>query len=289
MQTTHPAAAHVGATPPVMGAERSVVSWGAVLAGAVIAAAMSAMLLAGASGLGFMSISPWQNEGASATAITIGAVVWLLITQIIVYGIAGYVTGRLRTRWTDTAADEVYFRDTAHGFLVWAVSVIVTLALLGSAVSSIVSGTAKTGAALAGGAAATVASTDAPEGMSLDYFTDTLLRAEQPAGVERQGDTRREVGTILVRSAINGEVAPEDETYLVRVVADYADVDEAAARQRLDQVWAQVEEFEQGAREAADDARKAAAAFSLWAFISLLLGAFIASFAATIGGRARDR
>ncbi|MGS0894128.1 hypothetical protein ACVBGC_16565 [Burkholderia stagnalis] len=289
--------------PPVHstgGAESSLsaVSWGAILAGAIIAVAISAALVTGGTGLGFLSMSPWRNEGASGTALAIGSIVWLFVTQIIAYGIAGYIAGRLRTKWTDAARDEIYFRDTAHGFLVWALSALVGLVLLGSALASAASGTAKAGAALVGagaGAATAVAGQTAragSDGFSLDYFTDTLLRPNDPAAAGNPADLRQEVSRILTRSVVNGKLSDADQTYLVKLIAQRAGIDEDAARQRLTQVEAQAaqlaRETEQKAREAADTARKALATFSLWAFASMLMGAFVASFGATIGGRARD-
>src|SRR5690606_10060419 len=121
----------------------------AVIAGAVIAAALSAMLITGGTGLGFLAVSPWQNDGASGTAIGVGTIVWLFVTQVIAYAVAGYVAGRLRTKWSDARGDEIYFRDTAHGFLVWALSFVVALALLGSTAASVISGTAQAGASMA--------------------------------------------------------------------------------------------------------------------------------------------
>jgi len=298
MQNNQTAASYA---PSLPGAEpgRSAVSWSAVFAGAVIAAAVSAMLLTGGTGLGFLSMSPWRHEGASGSALAAGSIAWLFATQIIAYGIAGYVAGRLRTRWTDAATDEIYFRDTAHGFLVWALSAVFGVVLLGSTIASVVSGTAKAGAALAGagaGAAAAVTGQAAQAGadrLSLGYFTDTLLRPSDPATAGSQGDARQEASRILARSLANGELSEEDQAYLVRLVAQRAGVDETTARQRLSQVEERAkqaaQQAEQQAREAADAARKAAAAFSLWAFASLLAGAFVASFCATIGGRARDR
>ncbi|OZI38117.1 hypothetical protein CAL29_07175 [Bordetella genomosp. 10] len=299
MQNTQPVTPvyshHVGGTE----AARSAVSWGAVIAGAVIAAAVSAMLVTGGTGLGFLSMSPWRDDGASGSALAIGSIIWLFVTQIIAYGVAGYVAGRLRTKWTDAARDEIYFRDTAHGFLVWALSAVVGLVLLGSTLASVVSGTAKAGAALAGagaGAVTAVAGQAAQAGadhVSLDYFTDTLLRPNDPSASPGQGDARREVSRILTRSIATGQLSDADQAYLVKLVAQRAGVDEATAQQRLVQVQEQTkqaaQQAEQKAREASDAARKAAAAFSLWAFASLLIGAFVASFAATIGGRARDR
>jgi hypothetical protein len=287
---------------------RSAVAWGAIIAGAVIAAALSAMLVSAGTGLGFLAISPWQQDGASAKTLAIGTIVWLLITQIIAYGIAGYVTGRLRTKWTDAAVDEVHFRDTAHGFLVWALSAVIWFVLVGSSAMSAISGTAKVGAtavgAASGGAVAAAGSAMSGQGgqsgqgsgMSMDYFTDTLLRPADPTQAQagaNPADTRAEITRILTRSAANGQMSDTDRDYLTKLVAQRTGVDQATAQQRITQVTDQAkqaaQQAEQKAREAADQARKAAALLSLWVFASLLIGAFICSWFATVGGRARDR
>jgi hypothetical protein len=277
---------------------RSAVRWGAVIAGAVIAAAVSAMLVTAGTGLGFLSISPWRNEGASASALAIGSVIWLLITQIIAYGVAGYITGRLRTTWTDATSDEIYFRDTAHGFLVWALSAVISVIVLSSAAASVVSGTAKAGATLAGAGAGTAAAMvgeatgGGAGGSPLDYFADMLLRPNTPSTASST-DVRAEVSRILTRGVATGKVSDADQAYLARLVAQQTGLDEATAKHRLTQVDDQArqaaQQAEQKTREAADAARKALAGFSLWAFVSLLVGAFVASFSATIGGRARER
>ena len=285
----------VGGTEPM----RSAVSWGAVLAGAAIAAALSAMLITGGTGLGFLAVSPWQSEGASGSAIAAGTIVWLLFTQVVAYGVAGYVAGRLRTRWTDAAVDEIFFRDTAHGFLVWAVSALIALALLGSAVASVVSGAAKASTELIGSSvgAATALTGQAANGESpeaaLDYFTDALLRPDEPEPAQQSGDARSEVSRILANGLLHGGVPDEDREYLVGLIAQRTGMDKEAAEQRIAQVTERAtkaaQDAEDAAREAADSAREAAMAFSLWAFASLLIGAFVASYAATIGGRARDK
>ena len=285
-------------TPAIAESSHSALSWGAVIGGAVIAAALTVTLLVGGTGLGFMVVSPWSNDGASGATLAIGTIVWLFATQIIAYGIAGYVTGRLRTNWTGVHGDEVHFRDTAHGFLVWAVSVVVSVFLLGSGVASLVSGTAQAGANLAGagvGAASAVvgqAGKDQAQGPGLAYFTDTLLRPSDLANAPAQNaNPEREVSRILARSLKEGQVSDQDQDYLLRLVADRTGLTPEQAKERLDSVQKQAKEaaekLEQQAREAADTARKAAAAFALWAFASLLVGAFVASLAATIGGRAR--
>ncbi|WP_050814895.1 hypothetical protein [Achromobacter arsenitoxydans] len=276
----------------------SAVSWAAVFAGAVIAAALSLALLAGGTGLGFLSVSPWGDEGMSAPAVGIGIIGWMLFTQIVAYGIGGYVAGRLRTKWVDVHSDEVYFRDTAHGFLVWALSAVVSAALLGSAIASVASGAARAGAAMAG-TAGTVATAAAAAGASgggldqvTDYFTDTLMRSERPDASGDPDTARGEVGRIVAMSLTRGEMTPEDRDYVIKVVAAQTGLEPAVAQRRVEQAIANAkkaaEDAKVKAKQAADAARKAAAAFALWGFASMLIGAFVASLAATWGGRRRD-
>ncbi|CAB3910715.1 hypothetical protein LMG26788_04774 [Achromobacter pulmonis] len=276
----------------------SAVSWAAVFAGAVIAAALSLALLAGGSGLGLLSVSPWGDEGLSAPAVGIGIIAWMLFTQIVAYGIGGYVAGRLRTKWVDAHIDEVYFRDTAHGFLVWALSAVVSAALLGSALATLASGAAKAGASVAAGAgAAMTATATAAAGaggadQARDYFTDALLRAERPEAGGDRAAARAEVGRIVAMSLARGEMAAADRDYVAKVVAAQAGIDPAAAQQRVDQTLQKarqaVEDAKREARAAADLARKATATLALWGFASMLIGAFVASLCATWGGRRRD-
>ena len=301
----------------------SAVSWGAVIGGAFVAAALSLILVALGSGLGLLSVSPWEGLGASAKTIGIATAVWLALMQLISASVGGYVAGRLRTKWVDVHSDEVFFRDTAHGFLVWAVGLVMTAAFLTSAASSLVSGGAKVGAAaLAAGAggAATAAATQPVAGASPNaadpsaYFVDRLLRSDRPAadagapaasgtaatptgtalasdGNARQTDAsvRAELGRIFTIGFRNGELSPPDRDYVAQVVAARTGMSQADAQKRVDEVAAQAKAAADDARAAADAARKASAYFSLWIFISLLIGAFVASYSATIGGRLRDR
>ena len=103
-------------------AHSSAVSWGAIMAGAA-AAALSLILLILGTGLGLSSVSPWSHDGISATTFGVSTIVWLALTQLLASGMGGYLAGRLRTKWVETHTDEVYFRDTAHGFLAWAIAI----------------------------------------------------------------------------------------------------------------------------------------------------------------------
>jgi hypothetical protein len=73
-------------------------------------------------------------------------VLWLIVMQIISSSMGGYLAGRLRTKWANIHTDEVYFRDTAHGFLAWAVALVITAAFLASAATSMVGSAAPSSA-----------------------------------------------------------------------------------------------------------------------------------------------
>jgi hypothetical protein len=255
----------------------SAVSWAAVIAGAFVAAALSLSLLALGAGLGLSSMSPWSNVGASASTVSKAAIVWLILVQIIASALGGYLAGRLRTKWVNVHTDEVYFRDTAHGFLVWAVGLVMAAAFLASAATSLVGGPAITGdPGTALGARGEGRTSDPNE-----YFVDSLFRADHPAPDRNDAPMRTEVELILANAIRQRGVPAADKTYLAQLVAARTGISQAEAEKRVSDVFAE-------ARQAADTARKAVAHALYWIFLSLLIGAFCASFAATLGGRQRD-
>src|SRR5580693_3836426 len=157
------------------------VSWPAVIGGAFVSASLALILLSLGTGLGFSSISPWSNMSVAASTIGKAAIAWLIITQIIASAMGGYLAGRLRTKWVNVHTDEVYFRDTAHGFLVWALGLVVTAAFLASAATSIAGGAAQRNAAGVG-AAGTGESVLNPNA----YLVDMLFRSNgAPAANDR--------------------------------------------------------------------------------------------------------
>ena len=273
------------------------VSWGAIFAGAAAAAALSLILVLLGFGLGFSAVSPWANEGVSAKGLGISTIVWLAATQIVASGLGGYIAGRLRVKWAYMHGDEVYFRDTAHGFLAWCVATLVTATLVVGSVSSIVSGGVQAGASVVGGAAsaATQAAGTAVGNTDSDqygYFVDSLFRDDRPAAISDDA-VHGTVTRIFVRSLSNdGQLAAEDRTYLAQLVAQRTNLTQADAERRVDEVYARtqkaVADAKLAAQQAADTAAKVAAWTSLWMFIALLIGAFFASLAATFGGRRRD-
>ena len=121
-------------------AEDSAINWTAVAAGAFAAAALTLILMAFGAGMGFSAVSPWANSGVSATTFSVGTGLYLIVTAMLSSTVGGYLAGRLRTRWSAVQTDEVFFRDTAHGFMAWACATVLSAALLGAAGTAIVSG-----------------------------------------------------------------------------------------------------------------------------------------------------
>ncbi|MGJ7506023.1 hypothetical protein [Variovorax sp. GT1P44] len=305
------------------------VSWGAIFAGAAGAAALSLVLLLLGTGLGLSAASPWASRGASAAALGFASILWLSFTQIAASGMGGYLAGRLRTKWAGAHTDEVYFRDTAHGFLAWAVATLLSAALLASAVGSIVGAGAQAGATAAGGAATAAAGTAAgaagaagasasdSSGGPVGYFIDSLFRRDAGAATgspapndgtaaaapgapadtsgtpERSNAaTTAEVSRIFMNGIRTGALPAADTTYVARVVAQRTGMSQQDAEKRVNDTYAKAQaalnDAKTKAQEAADAARKASAYASLWLVVSMLIGAFVASFAATYGGRRRD-
>lgn len=275
------------------------VTWSAVIAGAAAAAALSYILVILGFGLGLSSVSPWAGSGIGVAAFGIATILWLTFTQIAASAIGGYLAGRLRVKWVNVHTDEVYFRDTAHGFLSWAVASLVVAAFLASAISGVLkTGADVAGTALAGagtGVGAVVAHTDEAKDPS-GYFVDSLFRVD-PAAAPITPDaniaaTRIEAGRIFAEDMVAGTLKPEDKQYLGQVVAKHTGLTQPEAEQRVDRVFSElkqtIETAKTKAKEVADQTRKASAAAALWMFISLLFGAFTGSLSATIGGRHRD-
>ena len=268
------------------------VTWSAVIAGGIATAATALILLILGSGLGLTAVSPWANSGIAATTLGVSAIIWLIVTQWISAGLGGYLTGRLRTKWVHVHTHEVFFRDTAHGFLAWALATVVTAALLTSTISSLVSGaTTATTTVLSGAAQGAAQGTVQSSGFAADptgYLVDVLFRTDKPAATGNSADTRAESGRILAKAFAEGDIASADKARLAQLVAAQTGLSQADAEKRVDDVIAQAKATAAKVKEAADTARKATATLALFSFLSLLIGAFISSAAAALGGQDRD-
>ena len=245
-------------------APSSGVSWSAVIGGAFVAAAFYLILLALGAGLGLSAVSPWSNVGLSRSTVGTAAIIWLIVIEIVASALGGYLTGRLRTKWAQVHTDEVYFRDTANGFLAWAVALVISVSFLATGAASMVGSAAQLGEAAGG----------------LDpnaYFVDTLLRGS----ANKSPAIEAEAAGILAHGLAQNEMPAADQAYLARLTAAQTGITMPDAEKRVSDVVTE-------ARAAEDETRKVTSHLLLWLFLAMAMGAFSASYAATIGGRQRD-
>ncbi|WP_333913282.1 MULTISPECIES: hypothetical protein [unclassified Bradyrhizobium] len=258
-------------------------SWPSIVAGAVVACALTLVLLVFGTGLGLTMVSPWSGSGVSATTFKITTGLYLIVIAMLASSIGGYIAGRLRSSWTDVHRDEVYFRDTAHGFIAWALATVLGATALAIPATSLIGGSA-VGASQG---AANAAQTNGP----MDGYVDTLLRSDPaatgptgaaPGGTTNATDSRGEMVRLFTRSFRNGgDLKGSDREYAAKVVASRTGMSQADADKRVNDVVTQV-------KADADAARKATASLAFWLTAAMLLGAFCASLAATEGGGLRD-
>ncbi len=248
------------------------VSWPAIFAGAVVSCALTLVLLTLGVALGATSVSPWSGSGVSATTFKLATGIYLIVIAMISSSIGGYIAGRLRTRWTGVHSDEVYFRDTAHGFITWAFASVLGAVLLATPAASVMGGAAS------GATQGAVTAASGP----MDGYVDSLLRSDTPQANTNPADSRGELTRLLGTSFKAGsDMKPADKTYVAKVVSARAGLSQADAEARVNQVI-------NDAKANLDAARKATASLAFWLTASLLLGAFCASLAATEGGGLRD-
>jgi hypothetical protein len=271
----------------IVDAQSGGVSWAAVAAGAVSAAALALLLIAFGAGLGLSAVSPWSDSGVSASTFKTGTGIYLVIVAVMSSAVGGYLAARLRTKWAGVNTHEVFFRDTAHGFLAWAFATLLSATALSSAAAYLANGTA----AAVGGAALQATGSVSPA----DIYVDKLFRtspAAQPVPATspnsampnnaNPNQSRAEVVRLWTSDFPETyDLSAADKTYVAQVVAARTGLSQADADKRVNDVIAE-------AKTAADNARKGAAKLSFWLTAAMLFGAFAASLAAVEGGSLRD-
>ena len=288
------------------------VSWPAVAAGAVAAAALTLLLVAFGVGIGFSSVSPWSDTGVSASTFEVGTGIYLIIVAVMSSAVGGYLAGRLRTKWVGIHTNEVFFRDTAHGFLAWGFATLLSATILTASTAYLANGVSAGAGALAqsarsinpaeiyvdklfrpvpGATQTTAATTTSPApsaepnaaGASTSTpGTNTAAPTAAGSPAVSPNQPRNEILRLWTADfANNQDLDPSDKVYVAQVVAARTGLTQANAEKRVSEVVAE-------AKAAADKARRGAAKLSFWLTAAMLFGAFAASLAAAEGGALRD-
>ncbi len=274
---------------------KSGIAWTAIFGGAIAALAITLLFVTLGSGVGLASVSPWRGSGATGTTVSIASVVWLIVMHWIASGMGGYLTGRLRTKWTGLHTHEVFFRDTAHGFLSWATATLVGAVIIANMAGYLASGAAAIGSgvasAVANGATQVAQSTMSASKGQFDpnaYFLDRMFRADKSSPGNPGLDSKAQASQILLNSLKTGEISPPDRAYLVKLVSDQTGSSPDEASKRVDQMITDAKAAEVKVQQAADAVRKAAAKMSIMTALAMLIGAFVACVSAALGGQQRD-
>jgi hypothetical protein len=283
----------VVATPARAGT--SYVEWGAVFAGALMASAISFVLLTAGAAIGLSLISPYAGESYSKTAASV-AVFWSVAVPILSFLIGGYIAGRMRTAWEAATTDEVQFRDGMHGMLVWALSIVAGGLLAFLAAGALANSSAQVAAGAMSNRDAVVApAIDTLFGATVAQTapapaaTPTPAATPAPSAVPGTGEravvpdseARAVIARTLASAAAAGELTPAQKRTLAQIVSERTGISQADAEKRVDQAY-------KDAVAAVDNARKAAVLTALATATALLVGLLAAWFAAQNGGRHRD-
>jgi len=281
--------------------QRSYIDWASILAGSIVAVAMSMVLLAFGASIGLSVATPWSASGPSATTVGIGAAIWFALVQVWAIGCGAYIAGRMRPKANDSVRDEVSFRDGMNGLVVWALAAVLAIYLA----ASIVSGAVRTGAQVmqaTAGAAASASTAIADRAIDL-AFRRAPPAAATPAGnaanpgaapalapaaaevPELTAAQRAELTRIAKRGLTTGEFDPQDRAYVARLVGEKTGVSPAQAEA---QVSAALNQALETTKQTTEAARKSAASASFWAAVVFLLTGIAAWWAASIGGTHRD-
>lgn len=289
---------HVGPAPTSTPAARvsesapAFVGWGAIIAGAFLASALSFVLLTFGAAIGLSVASPWPSSGLSAKLVAALAILWAMTQQIGAFLAGGYVAGRVRARWPDASQQDTEFRDGLHGALVWAVGVVIGAALLFATAGA----ATRTGAEAVGKAAAAAGFATDPMELAIDTMVRPAAPAQGPASQQApgqapggrtaagsgDGEIRSEISRILASSVSSGSLTRENRSYLAQLVARRTGLTQAEAEKR-------VNDAENAVRRAADNARRATVLTGFVTAAGLLISLAAAWWAAQKGGQHRDQ
>ena len=289
MSTTTTAAGSRATLAPALhvGQNRSRISWGAVLAGAVVAVATTLLLSLLGAAMGAGSIRPLDTTSTDLANLGIGAAIWEIINLALSMAFGGYVAARLSGTHSHLDAE-------LHGVTVWGVAVLLGSVLLAQAVSGLI-GVVGQGAgsvvshavAGAGTISGALPQEVNPQAM-IDRLQQSLGNSGDPTTMSHE-QINAEIATLVRNSLLNGTLSESDRNRLIALVAARSGItrDEAARRVTATEndAKASLAQVEQKARAAADEVTRTTATAARALFTALVLGLLAALVGAWVGTR----
>ena len=244
--------------------------WTPIFAGAIVAAAVSFVLLSFGSGIGLAVASPSSSWRDTSSVLALLGGLWLLLTSLAAFGLGGYLAGSLREAWSAAPPDAVEFRDGIHGVLVWGLAILMGALLTLSASRTV-----------AGRADLTTPTATTAEPL-LAFELDRLFRSDRSAAeLGNDSEIRAQAARIITTAIGRKGMEQDDRDYLVRLVQARAGLAQPEAEHRVNQAIGQ-------ARDAIAKARHGTVILTFMIGCSLLLGLAVAWLAAAAGGQHRD-
>lgn len=263
------------------------VSWGAIMAGAVIAVMIGLMLNILGTAIGVTAVDAVEGGTPDASTFGIGAAVWLLLATLIGLGVGAYAAARLSGTADKTDA-------ALHGVGVWAIGFLLSAVLVGNLIGSAASSAFTTASSLVGGAAQTAGSAVSAAAdqvnpqAALDRARASLSGSSDPARMttEQRG---AEITSILANGVSSGGLSDSQRQRLAALVSAEAGIPQQEAARRVQAYEAEAQRLAREASEraarAAEAAATGAATAAYAAFGTLLLGAIVSILAARAGAR----
>lgn len=296
------------------------ISWGAILAGTVVALGVTALLGLLGLAIGFRVVDP-ASGSSPFNGVGIGTAIWWMATSIIALGIGGYIAGRASGLPDRNSA-------TSHGAAVWGLVTIITLWMATSAIGSVLNtATSAVGTALRTTAniATSVGGAIIPDNINLSspqaqqarqaiqqevnqmlgqagIGQQELQQAGQVAGntardvLTNPGNAGAEIQQMVDRlfAGPNAVISPEERQRLEQALAQRTGVPPEQARQAVDR-WQQqaqaaqanisqtVTQVRDQAGQTAENALDIASTVAWYAFLASLLSMIAAIVCAAIG------
>ena len=253
------------------------VSWGAILAGVVVALVVQVLLTMLGVGIGAATLDPGSGDSPQASTFSIVSVIWYAVSGIVAAFAGGYMAARMSGKTAATTG-------ALHGLTTWAVTTLLVLYLVTTSLGSIIGGTFRGISGAVGGIGQ--AATDVAAPMLEDVNPlEALERGVQATGTDPEALNAAAVNAMRRVVTSDEAGATEARQQAAQALSEARGIPLQEAEQQVAQLEQQyrqtVEQVQQTATEAADTAASAVSTGALAGFVVLLLGAV----AGWLGGR----
>jgi len=270
-----------------LGHNRSRISWGAVIAGAVVAVATTLLLSLLGAAMGAGSIHALDTTSTDLANYGTGAAIWEIINLALSMAFGGYVAARLSGTHSHLDAE-------LHGVTMWGVAVLLGSVLLAQAVSGLIgmvgqgAGSVVSHAVGGAGTISGVLPSEVNPQAMIARLQQSLGNSGDPTTMSRE-QINAEIAALVGKSVVNGSVAESDRNRLIALVAAQSGVTKEEAARRVtgmeNDAKATLAQVEQKARAAADEVARTTATAARALFTALVLGLLAALVGAWIGTR----